>query len=373
MNDYLIRYHTEAGIKLEETIAFNMPQSQKIIIHGDIKKDERDVPIKFGIWIDVTCKAEDIDSAINSSEDTADSLMSLFCLSHQTWTNPVDFVSGINTSPGSIDREFVQNIPLPFNIMPSRKYKNDVLSPVWDTLMKLKNDKAPWLLRSIRWYRKAILESETLDQFMNLWTGLETLNKLIKNKYSLPKERPIRICPNCDTPVSMEPTLAGIEYLILNIQKLSPAKWKSIRDTRLGLMHGFENLSKLSQNAKDLIPDMQSALLLGIFDILDVPTDDRIRMKQEPLKEFTSPTLKVRVILHQLPYEKLADGTFNPHFVLDTIGDNSWIEPDGTRTETKNLGLRIMDFQGNYTPVFTEIYGKKLPEDVKAKFNLESH
>lgn len=370
MHNYLIRYHTEAGINLEQTISFNMPQDQKVLVHGDIGKDERGVPVKFGIYIDVSCKAEDIDSAMNSTQEMVDSLVSLLSLSHQTWATPVKFVSGIDATSGLHDREFVQHFPLTVNMIPSRKYKNDALSPIWDSIMELKHDRMPRLMRAIRWYRKAMLDTDALDQFMNLWTGLETLNELIKDKHGLPKERPVRVCPNCDTPVAMEPTLAGIEYLVLNIQKLSLKTWSSIRDTRIGLIHGFKDLSKLLEKAQGLIPDMQRALLSGIFYMLDIPADVRMGLMREPLMEFTPPTMKVRALLHELPSEKLVDGSVNPHLVLGTISSTTKVEEDGRRSEITKIGLRMEGYQGKWTPIVGEVYGKKLPEDLKVEFTI---
>jgi hypothetical protein len=370
MRNYLLRYHTGAGINLEQAISFNMPQGQKVLVQGDIREDERGVPVKFGIYLDVSCKAEDMDSAVNSTQEMVDSLVSLLSLSHQTWATPVMFVSGIDATLGLHDREFVQHFPLSVNIMPSRKYKNDDLSPIWDNLMKLKPDSWPRLLRAIRWYRKAMLESDALDQFMNLWTGLEALNELIKDKHDLPSEKPIRVCSKCGTPVAMEPTLAGTEYLVLRIEKLPLETWRSIRDTRTGLAHGFKDLSKLLEKAHGHIPDMQRALLLGIFHMLDIPEDIRVGLMREPLLDFTPPTMKVRVHLHELPSEKIFDGSVNPHLIMDTISETTKVEKDGRRSETRNIGLRMEGYQGKWTPIMGEVYGKKLPDDLKWEFTL---
>ena len=339
-------------------------------MHSDIGKDERGVPIKFGIYLDVSCKAEDIDSAINSTQEMVDSLVSLLSLSHQTWATPVRFISGIDATMGLRDREFVQHFSLTVNMMPSRKYRNEALSPIWDKLMKLQNDSMVRLMRTIRWYRKAMLETDTLDQFMNLWTGLEALNGLIKDKYGLPKDKPIRVCPKCKTPMAMEPTLAGIEYLFLNMLKSSSKTWSSVRVTRIGLIHGYKDLSKILEKAQELIPDMQRALLLGIFDVLDISGEVQKGLMREPLMEFMPPTMKVKALLHQLPYEKLANGSANPHLVLGIISDTTKVEQDGLRTETRNIGLRMEGYQGTWAPIISEVYGKRLPEDLKMKFTI---
>ncbi len=366
MHDFQLRYHTETGINLEHVIQFNMPFDQKVVMQGDVHKDERDVPVKFGIFLEVSCKAEDIDSAISSTIEMIDSLVSLLCLSHQTWAIPVKFISGIDVTPGLPYRTLIQHFPMPIYLMPGRKYKNDVFESVWNKIMEFDDGNMPWLMRATRWYRKATLESDTLDQFVNLWTGLEALNELVKNKYSLPKEKPIRPCKKCGAPVAMEPTLTGIEYLF---EKVSSGEWITARKTRIGLMHGYKDISEIVKNARQAIPAMHRALLFGICDILGLPPEIQQKMMREPLMEFTSPTLRVQASLHNLPHERLVDYSVRPRLALDTSVIATKVE-DGQRTEIRNLGLRLEGFKGTWTPVKAEVYGKELPKDLQMEFNL---
>jgi hypothetical protein len=370
VNSYTIRFHTEAGIHLEQELNFNMPSGQKVIARGAVSKDKQGVPIKFGVFLDASCEAEGIDSAINSTQELVDSLVSLLSLSHQTWASPVRFVSGVDTTTGLRDREFIQHFSLPVNMMPSRKYRNEALSPIWDGLMSLKDESMPRLMRTIRWCRKAMLETDVLDQFMNLWTGLEVLNGLVKDKYGLPKDKPIRVCPKCKAPVVTEPTLAGIEHLFLHMLKSSSKTWSSVRDTRVGLIHGHKDLSRITKKAQELIPDMQRALLLGIFDILDIPEEIQKGLMREPLMESEPPTVKVRALLHQLPYEELANRGADPHLVITSMNGTTNVQQGGRRSEVVNMGLRMEGYQGKWTPVVGELYGKKLPSDLTFELSL---
>jgi hypothetical protein len=43
---------------------------------------------------------------------------------------------------------------------------------------------------------------------------------------------------------------------------------------------------------------------------------------------------------------------------------------DGKRTETRNIGLRMENYQGTWTPISAGVYGEKLPEDLKMEFTL---
>lgn len=278
----------------------------------------------------------------------------------------------LDVTPGMPQRELLQYIQLESRIRPSRKFREDAFSILWKNTEALPLKDRTRISRAGRWYRKALLEDDSFDQFMNLWTGLEVTNELMKRKHSLPEEKPIRSCPHCGEPVLLEPTLAGIEYLLIKLLKIPRETWHQIVKVRTSLYHGFGDLGKLVEEIPELIPIVRTGLLKGILHLIDIPSESQQGLIREPLRRVRTPYARVCVLLHDLPVQDILSGKVDPQFQIDNVETTTSLNKEGRKHEKSKVSLKLHGFHGTWSRKWVEIFVEKDPEDVSASISVST-
>ncbi|MGH7800244.1 MAG: hypothetical protein ACREOW_06375 [Thermodesulfobacteriota bacterium] len=370
MQNYLVRYFSNTAIELGQTLSFDMPDDVKIVVRDFIPQDPQGVPFSYNFLIDATCYSETAEKAIEETRGKVEGVVSIIPLSLSTFVEPCIVNLVLDVSPETVDREILQYLPFPYRVGPSRKFNRDVFSILWKYLEESNSENRSRIHRAIRWYRKALLEYDPLDQFLNLWIGLEVINELVKRKYELPYEKPTRSCPSCGNAVVLQPTLAGVEYVVVELSKYPQITWRSILDVRQQLAHGFGKIADLDRKVDDLIPVLRKSLLIGILDLLNVPENLRSRIIREPLGYIPKPYLKVQSVLYNLPIEDIISGKSNPRFELVNSNVTTNCTKKGLKLQLTDLKVKLRGCQVECLPPSFEVAYPMDPEDPSADIKL---
>lgn len=370
MPTYRVRFLSETTIELKHPLEFSFPENVKVIVCDRIERDEQGVPMKFGFMLDATCQSDDAEQAIKATRALVDGIVGMISFSVSAVASLCTPTVVLDVTPGIPQRELLQYIQLELRIRPSRTFREDAFSILWKNIEALTLEDRTRIYRAARWYRKALLEDDSFDQFMNLWTGLEVINELMKRKYGLPEEKPIRNCPRCGEPVLLEPTLAGIDYLLINLLKVPRETWRQIVKVRTSLYHGFGELGKLVEEMPELIPILRTGLLKGILDLVDIPSESQHGLIREPLRHVPRPYARVCAVLHDVPVQDILSGKVDPQFQIDNVETTTSLDKDGTKHEQSKINLKLHGFQGTWSRKYVEIFAGRDPEDVSASISL---
>lgn len=322
----------------------------------DVITHEYGIDVHKGVQATVKVETDvsDINMIIGTAGGIADSFLTFASFSSAATISPLKVHLVYDITPGIRDREFVQfiyNLELPSmakRTLPIEKYR-------WliENLQIHKDMKR--LGRAMRWYRKASLESDRLERFLNLWLGLESLNQPLVDKYNV---QPITAkCPKCEYEKTI-PTSVGIRYLMTQHIENGEALYKSSIKIRRGLVHGFDDLDVLTNEADSLTPDLEKALVKGLLLLLEVPSEEHDQWIKEAISYAVLPYIKVAAILHEPDMAKLEASGSYPHFAASHVIVNAKQEANGSTTYTITSNLEPK-FNCIYTPQYIELYGPR--------------
>ena len=370
MGEYLVRYFSDTAVELGKTLNFEMPGNVRIVIRDDIQRDAQDVPVKFGFVIDATCHVDSRDQAIEATNSMVEGVVGVISFSLSAVVNPCIPAMVLDVTRDTTEREILQYLPLPSRIRPSRKFREEAFTVFWDHLEGMPPEEKTRILRAIRWYRKAIIEDDPFDQFMNLWTGIEVINESVKRKYKFPHEKPLRSCPSCGTAVLVQPTLSGIEYLVVNLHEQAKETWHRILEVRNGLVHGFGELNYLINEMRTLIPVLRNALLKGVLDLMGMTKENRLSLLREPLRNVPRPHGIASALIHNLPIEDILSGKASPRLEIVKTEVTTRMDEKGMKHEKEQFSLKLQGYEGSWSPQWLQVVAEKDPEDVAAEISV---
>jgi len=157
--------------------------------------------------------------------------------------------------------------------------------------------------RAIRWYRKASIENDKFDKFLNIWQGLEALNPALKKLWKIPDE--YGKCKNCGASYKKQ-VAAGIRELIQNHLENGEEIWREVRDWRVALVHSTDTPIEMGKDVEIYIPKLEEALVKGILALVGVPEKEWESWLLPPLRS-SSLQLKVKVLLQEPDVYKFLD------------------------------------------------------------------
>ncbi|HZD60949.1 MAG TPA: hypothetical protein VE439_10930 [Anaerolineae bacterium] len=323
-------------------------------VFRDIVSREFGVDTHIGTEAKVDVEAEDIDidKAIDRAAEVANGLMTFASFSSAAAILPFEKHLAYEITLGIADREFVQfiyDVGIPGRA--KRKLPHDNFR--WITDQVLDSEYQSLLGRGMRWYRKGLMETDDLDRFSSLWFGLESLNEPLIDKFSVPRQ--VEKC-KCGRE-RVIPTVVGVKHLMSKYTEGGGALYKRCRDLRAGLMHGYESLEVIGNEAKILNPDIEKALVKGLLLLLEVPSDEHDKWIKNALIFSTPLYLKAGAILHEPDVGKLEEQGY-PHFEAQHVVADATEKNGGEVTYTLKSALEPK-FNCRYTAKFLEVYGPK--------------
>lgn len=364
MRQYLLRYSLDSTIELGQPLEFNMPNNLTIAVRDQILRDEGGLPTHYAFTIDAQCPAESAEKAIEVATPMVEGIATVISFSLSAAVGDCVLEKILDSTPDVAERDLIQHIPLTQSrIRPARKLRPEAFKILWEYLNKLQPEHGRRVHRAMHWYRKSIFEEDDLDQFVNLWTGLEVINHLVKMKHDLP-EKSIRKCPHCDKDVVTPHTSAGIKYL------LPDEAWSRASNTRKALLHGFGNLQDLIGEAHLLIPVLRTTLLKGILDLLEIPKEKQGQLIREPLRKVQRPSARAHVTVKDLKIEDVYSGKADPYLEVEQSDLRTWVDEGGSKHERSEMSLRLTGHEGTWSPKSIEVEVKKDPEDDSAELEV---
>ncbi len=281
--------------------------------------------------------------ALTAAEAAVNQVAEVLCLSTSVFIETPSLETCIEATPDVETREMIQRIPYRMASGPRRKFDVRAFDIVWRKLDAHLAKGGSRLHQAVGWHRKALLESNVFDQFMNVWTGLEVLNGPAKAKYGLPKERPLRVCEDCGHPVEMIPTNDGIRYIVEHLAGAPASVFRRAGRIRVELVHGVGDLGSLASGAGELLPLLRRALVVGILDMIDVPRDQLPALLREPFMSGPGPYIEILASLTGLTTEDILTKGLFPHF--ESLEPESLLRlssEHGKTSETHRARLRFV-------------------------------
>lgn len=312
---YFVRYFVETSNALSNrreiengkfnNWKFNLGNTE-IVLYDD----------KQGLRADFYIDAKSLEKGEEKSKIFIENILNLIDFSTSSASPSPLFISIYDASLGLMEREYKQVF---YQLIPERNISvvdKDIFSELFNAFDKNNDER---VVRATSWLRKGYLEQKHVDKFIAFWTGLESINELLGDRFEIPAEERILKCQKCGT--SLYPITAGIERLFIDKLKVDKVIFKKIRNARGKLLHGGGPLDdNFINKLKKYIPKVKKALLFGIGVLLQV-SDNTIEniIKKKP-KVYTE---KYRIIIKAklIDFNPLGLNEFDKQPRLDLIED----------------------------------------------------
>lgn len=354
----------------ETSINFVPSQAEYSFVLGDKeitfrKINERDkmiTDLNYGLMIQVILFKKDIDKAIKSANELTEFFLSVFCLESGVEVYKARTILAYDITEENNKRVFRQYFyNLPFSTPNEIEYDlflND-FKEIWNYNGKYSNR----IARSARWFRKAIIGDDPLDQFLFFWHGLESLNSALAEEFDIEKsiQKEIkRKCKKCEEEYKDTiTTKGGIEALYddLNIEE---SVRKKINNIRNGISHGYENITNLYSPTLKILPIISEILYKGIIKVLGLSIDQNSLSRLKNVSPIgVGDVHYIEVYLLEKELEKIRDDNYYPFFDVELKYHqkkngykittecepqfNCGYEPHGIASSGKNINMEITE------------------------------
>lgn len=268
MVEFTITSYTRLGGNINLTAKKEFPIT--INLRDNYDKDEATELTNFSIEAEIKIESPTIEEAISKAKYPVENFLDQLSF----YTNSASAIRKINKaydiSPGVEPRSFRQYfdepnlLDLPLNIA-----TDNVHDKLQQTLSSIYEEN-PRLRRALRWYRKGLLATEDINQFLFYWIGLEALSHLIK-----PQRKIIEKCKNCGyeeerTPVEKD----GIRHLVVDKIGMNEEYFKDLWDYRNYLVHGKKAFIALLEESKQKAKEAEAILSFGLKQYLELSDED---------------------------------------------------------------------------------------------------
>jgi len=345
-----------------------------VVIHFRNQRDPKsNTPLPLLI-VDAECIANTAAEAVVPTRDLVELVAGIVSVTSSAATGVAKPDRVVEVTTGVESRTLLQYLPWPGQARPMRKLDTKNFAVVWEHLLQKPGDDWGAVARAIRWLRKSLLETDDLDRFASLWTGLEALNAMAVAKHKL-KDNPTRLlrCPNCEYSFVDVPPLSGVQYVVEATPGIPGDTWAKAKKQRNRLLHGG-GIEKARRGAPKLSPHLHKALVWGILDMLEVPEASRQGLIRAPLKQPEEPFLRVEAVLQNLPAEAITSGKANPRLERVASASDIAAREDGSRMETATLDFQLegcVGFDVTYRVVAVDAFWEHDPGKPKRAFEIK--
>jgi len=355
--EYTVVLRADSALRIKDNggklnFEFNWGDLHAKCCFADILSEEYETKIHKFIQIEVDLCDDDINNAIQNARDIADFFFSICCFATNASVSPPEVHLAYDKSAGEEHRQFIQYF---YDIGLSVKAKRDLEREYLNLLLEKIGPyaKKERIGRALRWYRKSLLEEDLLDRFNSIWFALESLDPLLREKYSLMSD--YRKCENCGHEMKI-PTTVGINYLFSEFIVDGNNLYGKAKEARNGLFHGFRSINSIIQDAKELIPNMEKAVKKALLLLLEIAYGEDEKWFLNPLTNIPKIYMRVGCTIDEPDIYKLTANKRHPHFKDQHIIINSREDSFGKVTFTSKVEL-TKEFDGEFTPGDIEIYG----------------
>ena len=307
MFNYYVRLFSRSALIIGDTAqTFQFADSQIMVY------DRWRGHVHEGLHFAVRLTAVDLDSAMKKSLPTVLPLASMLAIGHSTAIDNPQVLFGVDLDSANQDRWFGQVIyNVPSVWLHRRSFNRDTFAPIWGAFAQSSNRELQASLVSAMYHLRKSYNSPTLlDEFFELYSGLESVNSILQQKYHLPTKES-RPCV-CGAPIQT-PVATGIKYAVTGLAGQPNDAWKGVRKTRVDLVHRHGALPNAATGLYDDVLVLRQALRAAILDLMGLPiTADSARHIpiQEPVAILISAKLK------GVPPENILEVGPIPHFEI---------------------------------------------------------
>jgi hypothetical protein len=369
---FWVRFHLTGLVDLGDQIyRYELPND--VVIHFRNQRDPKSNTALPLLIADAECTANSAAEAVDMTRDIVEGMAGIVSVATSAMTGMMQPDRAVEVTADVKSRTLLQYMPWPGKARPMRKLDSSGFAVVWEHLMQKPVRDWDAVARAMRWLRKSLLESDNLDRFTALWTGLEALNALAVAKHNL-KANPTRLlqCPKCGHSFADAPPLAGVQHIVESTPGIPGDTWTKAKKHRNALLHGG-GVDKARREAPKLSPNLHKALVWGILDVLGVPDGERHKLIRAPLKQPETPYIRVEAVLKGLPAETITSGKANPRLVVVAMDSDVAAQEDGSRVETGELDFRLEgcgDLAVRHSVVAMETYWEHDPEKPKPSLQV---
>ncbi len=337
---YWTRYYLEGLVDLDR-LTHRYEFTDGLVIHLRNLIDKATNTTLCQLVADAECFADSAPEALEKTRYVVEGMVAIVSLATSAMTGIPQPQRVLDITPDVASRTLLQYLPWPGKARPMRKLDTDSFTLVWNRLMRKHPRELEKVARAMRWLRKSLLESDNLDRFSALWTGLESLNAQAIVLHDLKSDRTRLLkCPECGHSFADMPPATGMQYLVESTPGIPNDTWSRAKKLRNSLLHGGE-VDAARRAAPTLSPGLHKALIWGMLDVLEVPEAERSRLLSAPLKLPESPYIRIEAVLEGLPTEAITDGKVNPEFVVVEQECSETRHEEGPRVETSRLAFKL--------------------------------
>lgn len=346
-NRYMVVLSAKPATRLKEGevihLTFERPDGKKneIVIKNLIERDEAGTDIPIGLLFRVKQYAESLDDAVKEAASLADGVVSFMTLATGVGIPVVREGLAYDITPNIEDREFIQFFhDLPLKSPSRRELPPKFFLELMNKIIKNPDQKTvERMRRAVRWYRMGVLATDVFDKFNCFWIGLECLNPLLQRSFKV-SDDPIH-CPNCGHEWVATPTTSGIRKFILTAFSAEKRLYRRMKDLRISVMHGREELIKFISEARELSPLTELALVKAILYLLEIdfPKD----LEKNTISNVVPFKAAIEGTLHGSDIDKLGPPNEDPHLELVSheLAESEVAEKGITRTVTTKTICRL--------------------------------
>lgn len=267
-----------------------MPEDEyeTTILISDAKEFNEKLSNHIGLSITVELFALDIDEGLKLAQIRANyAIVILSFITNATINDPI-LIIGLETTESAKSTEFVQYFYMDGETLKQKRVVDGDMFEKFLRIMMKSDEKR--IGRAIRWYRKGLNETDSIDRFMYFWLGLESMNKLLSKKF--PEAAIIRTCKKCGYTQELK-TINGIRSLFKNFGGDLEFGYKVCYELRKELQHGYGDIENAITIAPKCADSCREMLIKGLFIILEMGIN-AIEKHPNPVYNLIMPRLEFR-------------------------------------------------------------------------------
>lgn len=349
MKEYTILFSLRPAVKLDPkmtslTLEFMETEGSRKVTISKIEDEVAGHKIQSGLLFRVFLQANNAKEAIAKAKSFVDGVVSFITLITGIGLLTPREELAYEVTPQVNERDFMQIYHDPFHVPISRRnLDNQLLIQLIDHFTRLNPYISSRIARGIRWYRMGTMTSDIFDRFNCFWIGLEALNPVLQEKFSVLDD--MTKCPKCGYEWVSMPTISGIRTFIQNEIPEGKTLYRLFRELRNHIMHSKEKLENIQKEVSDAVPKLAEVLFRAICFALG-------------LKEWKK--VPYKVILEQIPLHIELEA-----ILVGGVPESLGIDGKDPFFEAKHEGFTIIQSDKEVTLKVTSNFTARLNPEVK--------
>jgi hypothetical protein len=229
----------------------------------DVVVTEDEIPWHRGLELEVDLAAADLQAAISSGTQWAETALTLLAAAGRAPASPAEPQVAYEITPGVREREFAQwytDLPILLGKTPVAK---DAFAALFNPLLAGPPGTDDWrltqrLMLSLSWHRLAMSETDPLTRFLVLWLAFEALTPLLTEHYGVDPEG-----------------FQGLRSLADEVADDGSDFISQVLGLRRDLFHTRRvSIDGMKERAREFLPRLQDLVVLGWLTILGRPQSE---------------------------------------------------------------------------------------------------